>query len=59
MANYKYDDLLNEINGFGKFQKLRYLLICLAGLLPPMSTYVYSFLAARADYKYVCFLYLF
>jgi hypothetical protein len=28
-----FDDILFEINDFGKYQKIRYLLICLAGML--------------------------
>lgn len=47
----KFDDLLIEINDFGKFQKLRYVLICLAGLLPPIATYIHSFMAALPEFK--------
>ena len=32
-----FDDVLKEINDFGIYQKLRYLLICLAGLMPPIG----------------------
>jgi hypothetical protein len=28
-----FDDILFEINDFGKYQKIRYFLICLAGML--------------------------
>ena len=47
----KFDDLLIEINDFGKFQKIRYVLICLAGLLPPIATYIHSFMAALPEFK--------
>lgn len=48
----KFDDILFEINDFGKYQKIRYLLICLAGMLPPMVTYLHSFTAANANHRY-------
>jgi hypothetical protein len=32
-----YENLLSEINDFGLYQKLRYLLICIAALLPPIG----------------------
>ncbi|CAF0795542.1 unnamed protein product [Brachionus calyciflorus] len=46
----KFDDLLYQINDFGKFQKIRYILICLAGILPPIATYIHSFLAALPEF---------
>ena len=42
----KYDDMLSDINDFGTYQKIRIMLICLAGLLPPIATYMHSFIAA-------------
>lgn len=32
-----FEHLLKEIDEFGIYQKLRYLLICLAALLPPIG----------------------
>lgn len=32
-----FETVLNEIDDFGKYQKLRYLLICLAALIPPIG----------------------
>ena len=42
----KYDDILSDINDYGVYQKIRVLLICIAGLLPSIATYMHSFIAA-------------
>ena len=34
-----YENVLSEINDFGLYQKLRYLLICIAALLPPIGLF--------------------
>ena len=46
-----FDDILFEINDFGKYQKIRYLLICLAGMLPAIVTYLHSFTAAKPAFR--------
>jgi hypothetical protein len=46
-----FDELLKEINDFGKYQKVRYFMICIAGLLPSIVTYVHSFTAANPDHR--------
>ena len=46
-----FDNLLKEINDFGIYQKLRYALICLAALLPPIVTYMQSFIAPKHPYR--------
>jgi hypothetical protein len=46
-----YEHMLKEINDFGIYQKLRYLLICLAALLPPIVTYMQSFIAPKHPYR--------
>lgn len=46
-----FDDILNEINDFGPYQKKRYFLICLAVLLPPMTVYMYSFTTANPNHR--------
>lgn len=46
-----YENLLSEINDFGLYQKLRYLLICIAALLPPIVTYIHSFTAANVKHR--------
>ena len=49
----KIEDIIENLNGFGKYQKLRYVLICLSGLLPPIASYMHQFIAASP--KYSCF----
>jgi hypothetical protein len=46
-----YEQLLKEINDFGIYQKVRYMLICLAALLPPIVTYMQSFIAPKLPYR--------
>jgi hypothetical protein len=46
----KFDELINEIDDFGAYQKLRYFLICIAALLPPIATFMHSFIAANPDH---------
>lgn len=47
----KFEDVLREIDGFGKYQRTRYALICLAALLPSIATYINSFTAALPEFK--------
>jgi hypothetical protein len=49
----KFDDILSEVNEFGRYQKSRYALICLAALLPPICTYLHSFIAANPPHRFV------
>ena len=49
----KFDDILSEIDEFGRFQKIKYGLICLAALLPPICTYLHSFIAANPPHRFV------
>jgi len=49
----KIEDIIENINGFGKYQKIRFILICLSGLLPPIASYMHQFIAASP--KYSCF----
>jgi hypothetical protein len=35
-----FETVLSEIDDFGKYQKLRYLLICLAALIPPIGKFL-------------------
>jgi hypothetical protein len=46
-----YEHMLHEINDFGIYQKVRYAMICLAALLPPIVTYMQSFIAPRHPYR--------
>ncbi len=47
----KIEDIIENINGFGKYQKIRYILICLSGLLPPIASYMHQFIAASPKYR--------
>lgn len=46
----KLEDVLENLNGFGRYQKIRYTLVCLSGLLPPIASYIHSFIAANPKY---------
>ncbi|CAF0992061.1 unnamed protein product [Brachionus calyciflorus] len=46
----KLEDILENLNGFGKYQKIRYVLLCFSGLLPPIASYIHSFIAANPGY---------
>ena len=46
-----FETVLKEINDFGKYQKVRYFLICIAALLPPIVTYIHSFVAANPGHR--------
>ena len=48
----KLEDVLESLNGFGRYQKLLFLLVCLSGLLPPLASYMHSFIAASPKYRY-------
>ena len=47
----KFEDILYDLNDFGRYQKLRYFLICIAGILPPISTYINSFVLPLPKFK--------
>lgn len=47
----KFDDFYVSINDWGKYQKLKYLIICLSYMLPSMMVYVYSFTAAIPEFR--------
>ena len=47
----KFDDFLTTINDWGRFQKLKYLTICLTYMLPPIMVYTYSFTAAIPNFR--------
>jgi len=46
-----FDTVLKEINDFGRYQKSRYALICIAGLLPAIVTYIHSFAAPNPSHR--------
>ncbi|CAF0749054.1 unnamed protein product [Didymodactylos carnosus] len=47
----KYDDFLNTIGSFGKYQKWKYFIICLSYTLPPIMVYTWSFAAASPAFQ--------
>ena len=47
----KFEDFIENLNGFGKYQKIRFMLICLSGLLPPIASYLHSFIASSPKYR--------
>jgi hypothetical protein len=46
-----FDDYLKLINDWGKFQKIKYLIICLSYMLPSIMVYTYSFTAAIPNFR--------
>lgn len=42
----KFDEFLATVGDWGKFQKMKYGLICLTYMLPPIMVYTYTFTAA-------------
>ncbi|CAF0767154.1 unnamed protein product [Adineta ricciae] len=47
----KFDTFLATVGDWGKFQKIKYTLICLTYMLPPIMVYTYSFTAATPDFR--------
>ncbi|CAF3704534.1 unnamed protein product [Rotaria sp. Silwood1] len=47
----KFDDFLIIINDWGRFQKVKYTIICLTYMLPPIMVYTYSFTAATPNFR--------
>ncbi|CAF4931794.1 unnamed protein product [Rotaria sp. Silwood1] len=47
----KFDDFLTIINDWGRFQKVKYTIICLTYMLPPIMVYTYSFTAATPNFR--------
>ncbi|UJR10527.1 hypothetical protein I4U23_014730 [Adineta vaga] len=47
----KFDTFLETVGDWGKFQKVKYTLICLTYMLPPIMVYTYTFTAATPDFR--------
>ena len=47
----KFDTFLATVNDWGKFQKVKYTLICLTYMLPSMMVYTYSFTGAKPNFR--------
>ncbi|UJR09792.1 hypothetical protein I4U23_014018 [Adineta vaga] len=46
----QFDDFYESINPFGRYQKLKYFLICLTYMFPPIMVYTWSFTAATPSF---------
>ncbi|CAF0997849.1 unnamed protein product [Didymodactylos carnosus] len=46
-----YDDFLHTVGSFGKYQKVKYFVICLSYTLPPIMVYTWSFAAASPEFR--------
>ena len=49
----KFDIFLATIGDWGRFQKVKYTLICLTYMLPPIMVYTYTFTAATPNFRCV------
>lgn len=47
----KFDTFLATVGDWGKFQKVKYTLICLTYMLPPIMVYTYTFTAATPNFR--------
>lgn len=47
----KFDTFLATVDDWGKFQKIKYTLICLTYMLPPIMVYTYTFTAATPKFR--------
>jgi hypothetical protein len=47
----KFDAFLATVGDWGKFQKVKYTLICLTYMLPPIMVYTYTFTAATPNFR--------
>jgi hypothetical protein len=47
----KYDEFLAIVGDWGNFQKVKYTLICLTYMLPPIMVYTYTFTAATPQFR--------
>ncbi len=47
----KFDAFLASVGDWGKFQKVKYTLICLTYMLPPIMVYTYTFTAATPNFR--------
>ena len=46
-----FDTFLAQVGDWGRFQKVKYALICLTYMLPPIMVYTYTFTAAKPDFR--------
>jgi hypothetical protein len=47
----KFDSFLATIDGWGHYQKVKFIFICLTYMVPPIMVYTWSFTAATPDFR--------
>ena len=47
----KFDTFLSTIDGWGHYQKVKFVFICLTYMVPPIMVYTWSFTAATPDFR--------
>jgi hypothetical protein len=47
----KFDTFLSTIDGWGDYQKVKFIFICLTYMVPPIMVYTWSFTAATPDFR--------
>lgn len=47
----KFDSFLETVGDWGRFQKFKYIIICLTYMLPPIMVYSYTFTAATPKFR--------
>ena len=47
----KFDTFLATVGDWGRFQKVKYTMICLTYMLPPIMVYTYTFTAAIPNFR--------
>ena len=53
MTTMNFDQFLATVGDWGRFQKIKYTLICLTYMLPPIMVYTYTFTAAIPEHRCV------
>ena len=46
-----FDGFLATVNGWGRYQKTKFLFVCLTYMVPPIMVYAWSFTAATPDFR--------
>ncbi|CAF3399488.1 unnamed protein product [Rotaria sp. Silwood1] len=47
----QFDDFYETVGGFGRYQEVKYFLICLTYMLPPIMVYTWTFTAATPSFR--------
>ncbi|CAF1508717.1 unnamed protein product, partial [Rotaria sordida] len=47
----QFDDFYKTLGAFGRYQKIKYFLICLTYMFPPIMVYTWSFTAATPSFR--------